>query len=188
MKRNRRIIAAVCGLLALVLLFSVGATSIFASDTQAGTRETKPGFRQKIMGHRGNINNAEPANIFDKLITDGVITQEQADKISAYLDEKAGERKAEFEKFKNMTAEERKAEFEKFRNMTVEERKAYFETNKPQGKPGLLDTLVTEGLLTQEKADEIAKLLPAKKDRPAQYDQRGPMMRGPMMRGSKKCP
>ena len=167
MKRNRRIVAAVGGLLALVLLFSFGATSIFASENKAGTGEIKPGFRQKTMGHLGNINNAGPAKIFDKLVTDGVITQEQADQINAYLDEKAQERKAEFEKFKNMT---------------TEERKAYFEANKPQERPRLLDTLVTEGLLTQEKADEIARLLPAKKDRPAQSGQRGPMIRG-----SKKC-
>ena len=163
MKATRKISAAVCGLLALVLLFSIGATSIFASDTQADATKAKPGFLQKMIGHRGSLNDTGTNKIFEKLVTDGVLTQELSDQIDTYLAKKAEERKADLEKIKAMTAEERKA---------------YLEANKPQKKTGLLEDLVAAGIITQEKADEIAKLLPAKKGLPAQDNKRAPMMRG----------
>lgn len=163
MIKNRKVVVAVCGLLALVLLFSVGPSSIFASDNQAGTTNAQPGLWQKMFGHRSKLNDAGPTKMFDKLVTDGVITQEQSGQISAFLAKQAEERKADLEKIKDMTAEERKA---------------YFEANKPQERPRLLDSLVTAGIITQEKADEITKTLAAKKCLPVPGGQRAPMMRG----------
>ncbi len=162
MRKNRKPVAIVTGLLALVLLLSVGATSLFASDTSAGI-DAKQGFLHKMMGYRGNFNNPGSDKMFEKLVTDGVLTQEQADQIAAYQTSKAEERKTEFEKIKDMTAEERKA---------------YLEANKPLEKPELFANLVSAGIITQEKADEIAKLLPAKPARPLHDGQCKQMMRG----------
>jgi len=86
--------------------------------------------------------------VLDKIVEDGTLSQEKADKILNFINEKE---------------EERKAEFEKTKDMTREERKAYFKENKPQ-RSNLLDALVEEGIITQDEADELSSIFPQDRD------------------------
>ncbi|MDI3481237.1 MAG: hypothetical protein PWQ97_892 [Tepidanaerobacteraceae bacterium] len=86
-------------------------------------------------------------DILKTLVEQGIITQETADKMTAYMEEKASERKAEMEKLKDMTEDERKA---------------YFEQKKASGTDGKKDfmsEMVEAGILTQEQADSIKAYL-----------------------------
>lgn len=88
----------------------------------------------------------------DSLVKSGTITQDQENKIINYLNNKAAARKAEKDKFKNMT---------------TAERKQYFQNNKGQNKkkqrPDALADLVKAGTITQNQADAIKKLMPVHK-------------------------
>lgn len=92
-------------------------------------------------------NNME--DITKALVEQGIITQEIADKMTAYMEEKAAERKAEMEKVKSMTEEERKAYLESKKESKPEKGAA--------ADP--LQKLVDNGTLTQEQADAVSKAL-----------------------------
>lgn len=73
------------------------------------------------------------------LVSQKVITQEQADKWVQFRLGKMAERKAEREKIKNMSQEERRAYWQKER-------------------PKRLDEVVKAGIITQEQANQIKEL------------------------------
>ncbi len=106
----------------------------------------------------------------------GVITQAEADKVTAFLKTKEDARKAEMDaqkaKIEAMTDAEKKAAMEakiaervaekaKLQAMTVEERAAYMEANRAN-RINIFTELVTAGILTQDKADKIQAALPQK--------------------------
>lgn len=78
------------------------------------------------------------------LVEKGIITEED---------------KLEILDFMKAKMEERKAEFEKIRNMTEEERKAYFEENR-KVKSDLMTELVEAGIITEEQANQIKENMP----------------------------
>lgn len=81
----------------------------------------------------------------DAIVKDGTITQDQEDKIMAYIAEKQEARKAEMDKVKNMTADERKA---------------YMESNKDTvKKAGIGTELVDKGIITQDQLDAVKKAI-----------------------------
>ncbi|WP_432666401.1 hypothetical protein R9X47_08630 [Wukongibacter baidiensis] len=88
------------------------------------------------------------AEVLEKIVEDGTLSQDKADKILSFINAKEDERKAEFEKTKDMTREEKKA---------------YFEENRPQ-KGNLLDELVEEEIITQDEADTLSTIFPQPKD------------------------
>lgn len=76
----------------------------------------------------------------DAQVKAGVITQAEADKIKAYMDQKRTDRQAEMDKVKAMTEEERAT---------------YFKDKKAEAKVDLFSELVKQGILSQEKADAL---------------------------------
>jgi polyhydroxyalkanoate synthesis regulator phasin len=118
---------------------------LYSEAVEAGilTQDEVDTIQQKMQESRKAEMQEKQDEIFAALINQGTITQAQADTIQAYLEEEA---------------ENRKAEFEKIKDLSREERKEYLEDNK-ESKKGLLNKLVEEGTITQEQADEIAKLL-----------------------------
>jgi hypothetical protein len=138
-------------------ILSVGAVAMAAetrtsSQTnsqitqQAGGKMMKGGHKDKGTLGKGVV--AE--NIEDNLktlVSSGIITQDEADKILA---------------LSKHEAETRQAEMDKVKNMTEDERKAYFETNKKETrdkKGDIFTVAVSNGIITQEKADNAkAKL------------------------------
>lgn len=139
------------------LLISSGAIA-FAATTKSttapksavegkfagGPRGEGKGFMQKGGLEQGN----GLTSVLKAQVTAGVITQAEADKITAFL-----KTKEDAEKVK------RDAEKAKLDAMTATERKAYLEANKPV-KPDVLAELVTAGLLTQAQSDTIKAAMP----------------------------
>lgn len=118
---------------------------------------------------------------FSEAVTQGIITQEQANAIQSALQAKNSEQRQAAMKSKlqnlvsngtltstqsdaiinqiNSQAEQRQAEMDKVKSMTQEERQAYFQQNQPE-KANELKSLVDDGTLTQEQADAVVKALP----------------------------
>ncbi|CUH95041.1 hypothetical protein P22_1110 [Propionispora sp. 2/2-37] len=121
-----------------------------------------------------------------KLVTEGTITQEQADKIQTFFKEKAAERQAAFEKMKKMTPEQRQAYLKKksprhsdlindlksAAGLSQEQAQVVAETLRPprpfppQERLQQIDTtlaqLVQQGTITQEQADELVQFFKEK--------------------------
>lgn len=119
-------------------------------------------------------NNQERGDLFTNLASQGVITQEQCDAIHAKLQQVRGEqRKQQLAKALNILV--RKGiltediasqvtsyldqEAAKVAAMSEEERQQYLEENRAPGK-GPINDLITQGVLTQEQAQALVKLLP----------------------------
>jgi hypothetical protein len=144
----------------LVIAASIISTGVVAMAATAGTTEdskavNQPKVEGKMMKGEGRGKGGFNKGGFDKggmvkgdiennlksLVSAGVITQEESDKILALSKEQAAARQAEMDKVKNMTAEERKA---------------YFETAKDKStdrKGDIFTQAVIGGIITQEKAD-----------------------------------
>ncbi|SHJ05351.1 hypothetical protein [Propionispora hippei] len=93
----------------------------------AGPEKGVPGLKNKVA----------------LLVQDGTITQKQSDKLQRFFAAKA---------------EERKAEFEKTKDMTPEERHAYFE-QKAAGRPDMVKDLKKAAGLSDEQAKKVADTL-----------------------------
>ena len=132
-------------------------------------QRNQQGQGSKIGNHSGNF--LETALTTE--VKAGVITQAEADKVTAFLKTKEAARKAEVDaekaKLDAMTDAERKvameakkverdAERAKIQAMTAEERTAYMKANRPN----ILTELVTAGILTQDKADKLQAAVPEK--------------------------
>jgi hypothetical protein len=129
------------------LLISSGVIAFAAttnSDTAPKSKVENRGFMQKGELRQGNAFQA----VLKKEVTAGVITQAEADKITAFLKTKEAEEKVK-----------RDAEKAKLDAMTDAERKAYMKANKP-ARTDVLAELVTAGLLTQAQSDTIKATMP----------------------------
>jgi hypothetical protein len=106
----------------------------------AAGKMMRGGDRHKGFSDKGIMKNNIEDNL-KALVSSGVITQDEADKLLALSNQEAATRQAEMDKVKNMTETERKA---------------YFEANKNQSrekKEDIFAKAVTNGIITQEKAD-----------------------------------
>ncbi|MZQ76359.1 MAG: hypothetical protein GT589_09445 [Peptoclostridium sp.] len=149
---------AVLGTVIAGLMLSSGAMAFAASDststdTKASTTvaaahvqksDGMPGMGYGRGGHEADMGlfgpNAKAS--LDALVSNEIISQSTADKITSFIEAQRTERQSELEKFKNMTADERKAYFE--------------EKNNNGEKPdSILEQLVSEGILTQAQVDKI---------------------------------
>jgi polyhydroxyalkanoate synthesis regulator phasin len=132
------IVAAVSG----VIILSLGSLA-FAEETTDSSENSfnkfKGGFYGMMRkGFRGLSINSE------KLVEEGILSQEQADKVADYVKEQAEERSAEFEKIKNMTKEERDA----------------YRAQNPILRSNLVDELIAKGIISQEQGDKINEAYP----------------------------
>lgn len=150
-KTKSKIMAAI---IAGTVALSIGGVAFAATSTSTTTDGTvtteqkadkgKIGFGK---GHKLPMN--EKGSMFKRFVTDGTITQDQADKIAEYMKTKR---------------EEQKAEFDKVKNMTKEERKAYLAQQKKE-KTDILSELVTANLLSQDQSDKIKAKMPKPGDK-----------------------
>lgn len=148
MKKNNIMGKAIAGLVAGSVILSMSVYA-FADTTDASSGASKWANGKKIFGERmpgkkGKFGPGFMAEGFktqlDALVKAGTISQEQADKITSYINKKE---------------EERKAEMDKVKAMTEDQRKAYFESKKPLKKVDMFKDLVDQKVITQAQADAI---------------------------------
>jgi len=143
MKETNLRVKVTSGILAGLMIVSVGAVSYASNAKTSNTTKNKPQTTQQNGRMEQKVDfKAKLA----ELVTAGSITQAQSDKIVAFLDSEQATKKAEMDKVKAMTDAERKA---------------YFEANKPEKTTPLasLESLVTDGTLTQAQADLVVKAI-----------------------------
>jgi hypothetical protein len=138
------------------VILTTGAVA-FAAETTAGTESkgsrtvaegkiNKGGRKDKGLFGKGIMKNNIEENL-KVLVSSGIITQGESDKLLALSTKESEARQAEMDKVKNMTEAERKAYFEAKKEDSVEK------------KGDILTLAVSEGILTQAKADSAkAKL------------------------------
>lgn len=90
----------------------------------------------------------------DQLVKDGVITQEKAGQIKAFVDKRMQEKKARREQWKKLTPEQRKALKEKWQK-----------EKSAGGRGGLFTELVKNKIITQQEADTIKAKMKEKASR-----------------------
>lgn len=151
------------GLLIGGMLLGGASLALASNDNPTGSRSGAAAqfCGAEKFGGRGPVNSTEMQPVLDGLVIAGTLTQAQVDQIQSEIQQLESERQTQRETMQSMTQEERQAERGKIQNMTEEERQAYFEQNKP-AKQDLFTTLVSEGTLTQEKADAIRTALQSK--------------------------
>ena len=156
---KKRVTALVGSIVIVGLLVSVGGTVIAQStstastslvtQTQASTQGQdrtmhRGGVRdgQMSKGKLGVLPEAELQAVLASMVKLGAITQSESDKVTAFI--KAQQTSMEAEKAK-------------VDDMTQAERKTYFEQKKAtaEKKMDLLSQLVSNGIITQVKADAI---------------------------------
>ncbi len=159
MNQRKYLIKIISGVVIGGLLFSTGA-NVFASDSQGASNKKPPcegrmdmggkdHFKgEKGFGMKGPKENGGFVNMLSELVKDGTLTQNESDKIAEYMNKKQ---------------EQRKAEMDKIKSMTPEERKSYFEGRRDK-KQDILSELVSNGILTQEKADVVKNKLAQKQE------------------------
>ncbi len=191
---NKKFKVAVSSAMIAGMLLTTGA--VFAdSNTNTNVSQTDPvgmaehgrmggpkGFGFFAPGIGGAAGQADTDDLTKGLVTDGIISQETADKLSAFADEKNSERKAEMDKLKDMTEEERSAYMQNNGprasgakddfwaqavdgNILTQEQaddiKAYLEdkaeAQRLQQQKDQLDSLLKQGLITQEQEDKIVE-------------------------------
>lgn len=132
----------------VVTVLVIGGTLLSTSVAAMASTKTATGLnsRLSITGKsikggigRGSIYGSESS--LKALVTAGVLTQAEADKILELSNAENQARQAEMDKVKNMTPEERKAYFESIKEQT------------PKNKDDIFTLAVSKGILTQEKAD-----------------------------------
>lgn len=121
---------------------------VITQDQANAVKKAMPIAQNKMIKGHGFEKGAR-VNL-DNLVKSGTITLDEKNKIDAYLNKKA---------------EERKAEMEKFKSMTEAERKAFFEEKMKPSRLNLADELVKEGILSQTKAEALKKSISSKNER-----------------------
>lgn len=133
------------------------------------------------------------------LITNGTITQDQANCIKTAMNANASknannksktngfktildgyvtagtitqDEETKIENFMQQKASDAKAQMEKLKSMTQAERQAYFKQNKTQ-KTDILSQLVSQGIITQTQADAMTKLKPSANNKNAEQNRKG---------------
>ncbi|MCG8500502.1 MAG: MICOS complex subunit MIC60 [Firmicutes bacterium] len=124
-------------------------TSLFGEMVEEGilSEAQVDAIREKKHEKMQELKREKMNEWLSAFVEDEVITQDQADDILDFMEQKAEERKAHCEEIKDMTSEERKEYLEQIR----EEKKNIFEE------------MVEEGVITQEQADEMAKNKPGRR-------------------------
>ena len=124
----------------VVAAVMVAGVSVYAAtddvDTSTETVREKAGRSHKGQGNRGSRD-------YSAAVEAGILSQDEADDILAYLEDNSYDREAIKEEVDGMTKEEAKA---------------YIEENYPK-----VD-LVEEGLLSEEQVEELQALKPEKSD------------------------
>jgi len=150
MKNPKMVGKVIAAALAGSMLLSITSVAFAKSQSTSDNTKAKSKITEKTQNKQMNKEmNMMPmkgmTETLASLVKAGTITQEQSDKVNAYLTAKQTAMKAEADKIKNMT---------------VEERKAYFEANKPNKNIGFLKDLVDQKVITQTQADAIKKAMP----------------------------
>lgn len=127
---------ALCTVLAICMIFFAGTATFADNNASSAPSQEKEEYKTIVIKHKHYLEEA-----VQKLVKEGSLTREKADKILEYK-------------------QKRKDEFKK---LPIEQRKQM----KKQGKRGsLLKELVQEGIITQEEANAIReKLLEMKEAR-----------------------
>lgn len=147
-------------------IWTAAAADGIITQTQASAiRSALQQAREKAQAERAASEQERVAKAISTLVNESVITQVQADKVTAFLKAQDAARESEAAKYKMMTQEEREterleklAEMEKIKAMTDEARKAYMQQKQANLKSPLSD-LVTDGTLTQDQAAALEKVL-----------------------------
>ena len=159
---NKRLKTVIIG----AAILAIGGSAIYASSASAATEDTankkpfiewKKNKEEKMPGEKG-LKIKEEKRSYEKgseqmktyltsLVNEGVLTQQKADSITNYLQKKADERKAEFDKIKSMTPEERKN----------------YMSQKKGEMLNPFDAMVKDGVLTQTEADTVKSKLQEKR-------------------------
>ncbi|MDP4132743.1 MAG: hypothetical protein Q8882_01880 [Bacillota bacterium] len=146
MKAKSHKMKVTSGILAGVMLLSVGTIS-YAANSKSGKENVCRMSKTQMVQKNGQMDKVDFKAKLAQLVTAGSITQEQSNKIAAYMENEQAAMKAEHEKLAAMTEAERKAYFEENKNTSKTERKDMFAC------------LVTDGTLTQAQADLVVKAL-----------------------------
>jgi len=147
------------------------------SERQAEMEKVKnmTAEERKAYFEEKNNNGEKSDSILEQLVSEGILTQAQVDKIKDYneqamLDKQKEQLQALVDKgtltsgdvdkiieYMSAQREEREAEMDKIKNMSEDERNAYFEEKRSSSeKPvGMLEQMVEDDILTQEKADAV---------------------------------
>lgn len=135
-RKNALIIAVVVVIFGSIVAGSAGAVTPVVNKG--------PGKKSPYSFVKGNNRGYNAfKDILPELVKDGTISQGEADRISAYMDERHSKKKAEMDKIKDMTEDQKKQ---------------YFANRKGQRKD-IFSDLVADKIITKEKADAIkAKL------------------------------
>jgi hypothetical protein len=182
-------------ILSVVGSITISSAMVAFADSAKVTNTAKAKVEGKLDGHRkggdfkGDIQKSgmQKSNhlveILASQVTASVITQGEADKVTAFVKAKQATMKAEMDaqkaKFDAMTDAERKvamearkaekvAEKAKLEAMTVEERAAYMKANRPN-HGNIFAELVKAGILTQAKADKLQAAVPQKPEKGMGY-------------------
>lgn len=97
---------------------SIGAT-VFANSDASATEQSanRPGFKaDKGMPFHQHKMMEEAKTKLDKLVSEGVISEDQKTKLISIFKEKAAQMKTNMEKLRDMSPEERQAQFKQFRD------------------------------------------------------------------------
>ncbi len=170
---NRLLILGVIG--SIVISSGIVAFADSAESANSPTSKIEGKFNSRRGGDfKGDIQNKGMnkrnvlANVLTTQVTAGVITQAEADKVTAFLKTKEDAKKAEMDvqkaKLDAMTDAQKKvaieakkaarvAENKRLEAMTTEERTAYMKANRRN--TNIFTELVTAGILTQDQVDKI---------------------------------
>lgn len=136
----------------------ISSTSLIAmaDTTKTAAANGNLNGRPQIAGKMMRGGDMKPGDMQTKiedelisLVSTGIITQDESDKILALSKQEDAARQAEADKMKNMTDAERKT---------------YFESNKgtaPEMKCDIYSQAVSQGIITQDKADAVKAKLDA---------------------------
>lgn len=173
---SKQVKKMICGLTLGCFALTVGAVAMADNTTSA---PAKPGCRQeeKMSPEMMQQRLSQQLNV---LVSQGTITQNQANKALQFFKDKAEERQAEMDKMKALSPEERHAQMEQKRGqhpdfvnelkvaagLSSEQAKAVADALRPAHGPkgphdpekmmsNQLAKLVTEGTITQAQANDL---------------------------------